>query len=86
MLEGTPNLDFWQDSVVGILTEQGRCVGVTTGLGMEIRAKSVVLTNGTFLNGLLHIGEKQFGVAEQVNARPRASPSSWSILGSKVVG
>ena len=61
MLEGTPNLDFWQDSVVGILTEGGRCVGVKTGLGMEIRAKSVVLTNGTFLNGLLHIGEKQFG-------------------------
>ena len=61
MLEGTPKLDFWQDSVVGILTEGGRCVGVKTGLGMEIRAKSVVLTNGTFLNGLLHIGEKQFG-------------------------
>ena len=61
MLEGTPNLDFWQDSVVGILTEGGRCVGVKTGLGMEIHAKSVVLTNGTFLNGLLHIGEKQFG-------------------------
>ena len=61
MLEGTPNLDFWQDSVVGILVEQGRCVGVKTGLGMEIRAKSVVLTNGTFLNGLMHIGEKQFG-------------------------
>ena len=61
MLEGTPNLDFWQDSVVGILTEGDRCVGVKTGLGMEIRAKSVVLTNGTFLNGLLHIGEKQFG-------------------------
>ena len=61
MLEGTPNLDFWQDGVVGILVEQGRCVGVKTGLGMEIRAKSVVLTNGTFLNGLMHIGEKQFG-------------------------
>ena len=61
MLEGTPNLDFWQDSVVGILTEGGHCVGVKTGLGMEIHAKSVVLTNGTFLNGLLHIGEKQFG-------------------------
>ena len=61
MLEGTPNLDFWQDSVVGILVEQGRCVGVKTGLGMEIRAQSVVLTNGTFLNGLMHIGEKQFG-------------------------
>ena len=61
MLEATPNLDFWQDSVVGILTENGRCVGVKTGLGMTIRAKAVVLTNGTFLNGLMHIGEKQFG-------------------------
>ncbi|MGB1383910.1 MAG: tRNA uridine-5-carboxymethylaminomethyl(34) synthesis enzyme MnmG [Flavobacteriales bacterium] len=61
MLESTPNLDFWQDSVVGILTEGGRCVGVETGLGMKIRARAVVLTNGTFLNGLLHIGEKQFG-------------------------
>lgn len=61
MLEATPNLDFWQDSVVGILTESGRCVGVRTGLGMEIRSRSVVLTNGTFLNGLMHIGEKQFG-------------------------
>ena len=61
MLEATPNLDFWQDGVVGIVVEGGRCVGVRTGLGMVIRAKSVVLTNGTFLNGLLHIGEKQFG-------------------------
>ena len=61
MLENTPNLDFWQDGVVGILVENGRCVGVKTGLGMSIRAKSVVLTNGTFLNGLMHIGEKQFG-------------------------
>ena len=61
MLEATPNLDFWQDSVVGILTEHGRCVGVKTGLGMTVRAKAVVLTNGTFLNGLMHIGEKQFG-------------------------
>ena len=61
MLEATPNLDFWQDSVVGIVVENGRCVGVRTGLGMEVRAKAVVLTNGTFLNGLLHIGEKRFG-------------------------
>ena len=61
LLEATPNLDFWQDSVTGILTENGRCVGVKTGLGMTIRAKAVVLTNGTFLNGLMHIGEKQFG-------------------------
>ena len=61
MLEATPNLDFWQDSVIGILTENGRCVGVKTGLGMTVCAKAVVLTNGTFLNGLMHIGEKQFG-------------------------
>lgn len=61
LLENTPNLDFWQDGVVGILVENGRCVGVKTGLGMSIHAKSVVLTNGTFLNGLMHIGEKQFG-------------------------
>jgi tRNA uridine 5-carboxymethylaminomethyl modification enzyme len=61
MLEATPNLDFWQDGVVSVIVEGGCCVGVRTGLGMEIRAKSVVLTNGTFLNGLLHIGEKQFG-------------------------
>lgn len=61
MLEQTENLDFWQDSVVGVLVEGERCVGVKTMIGGEIRAKSVVLTNGTFLNGLLHIGEKQFG-------------------------
>ncbi|MAO46957.1 MAG: tRNA uridine-5-carboxymethylaminomethyl(34) synthesis enzyme MnmG [Crocinitomicaceae bacterium] len=61
MLEGTANLDFWQDSVVGVVVEKGRCVGVKTMIGGEIRGKSVVLTNGTFLNGLLHIGEKQFG-------------------------
>ena len=61
MLEQTKNLDFWQDSVVGVIVEGERCVGVKTMIGGEIRAKSVVLTNGTFLNGLLHIGEKQFG-------------------------
>ena len=61
MLEQTENLDFWQDSVVGVIVEGERCVGVKTMIGGEIRAKSVVLTNGTFLNGLLHIGEKQFG-------------------------
>ena len=61
MLEQTKNLDFWQDSVVGIIVEGESCVGVKTLVGGEIRAKRVVLTNGTFLNGLLHIGEKQFG-------------------------
>lgn len=61
MLENTENLDFWQDSVVGVVVEGERCVGVKTLVGGEIKAKSIVLTNGTFLNGLLHIGEKQFG-------------------------
>ncbi|MHC1706761.1 MAG: tRNA uridine-5-carboxymethylaminomethyl(34) synthesis enzyme MnmG [Bacteroidales bacterium] len=60
MLENTPNLDFWQDKVSGILTNGNKVTGVKTGLGWEIRAKAVVLTNGTFLNGLIHIGEKNF--------------------------
>lgn len=61
MLESTPNLDFWQETVVGVLVEGGRAVGIKTTLGIDIRAKAIVLTNGTFLNGLIHIGEKQFG-------------------------
>jgi tRNA uridine 5-carboxymethylaminomethyl modification enzyme len=61
MLEQTSNVDFYQDMVKGLLVKQGRVEGVITGLGHEIRAKSVVLTNGTFLNGVIHIGEKQFG-------------------------
>lgn len=61
MLEATPNVDFWQDMVKGILVEDGQACGVITGLGIEIRSKAVVLTNGTFLNGIIHIGEKQFG-------------------------
>ncbi|MBL0233945.1 MAG: tRNA uridine-5-carboxymethylaminomethyl(34) synthesis enzyme MnmG [Chitinophagaceae bacterium] len=61
MLENTPNLDFYQDMVKGLLVKDGSCYGVVTGLGHEIKAKAVVLTNGTFLNGIVHIGEKQFG-------------------------
>ncbi len=61
MLEKTPNLDFYQDMVKGLLIKDGVCSGVVTGLGHEIKAKSVVLTNGTFLNGIVHIGEKNFG-------------------------
>ena len=61
MLEQTPNLDFYQDMVNGLLIKDGICFGVVTGLGHEIKAKSVVLTNGTFLNGIVHIGEKNFG-------------------------
>lgn len=61
MLERTPGLDIWQDSVKGLIVSRGTVVGVETQLGMEIRGKSVVLTNGTFLNGMIHIGEKNFG-------------------------
>ena len=60
-LENTPNCDFYQEMVSGLLVENNQVVGVRTSLGLEIRAKAVVLTNGTFLNGLIHIGEKQFG-------------------------
>lgn len=61
MLEQTPNLDFFQDMVTGIIVKGDRIRGVRTGMGLEIMAKTVVLTNGTFLNGLIHIGEKNFG-------------------------
>ena len=61
MLEANPNIDFWQEMVTGIVVKDGMVTGVRTGLGIEIPGKAVVLTNGTFLNGLIHIGEKQFG-------------------------
>src|ERR1700749_1031027 len=60
MLEQTPNVDFWQDMVSGLLIKDGAVAGIRTSMGMDIEAKAVVLTNGTFLNGLIHIGEKQF--------------------------
>ena len=61
LLESTPNLDFYQDMVNGLIVKDSRVMGIVTGMGNEIEAKSVVLTNGTFLNGIIHIGEKQFG-------------------------
>lgn len=60
-LENTPNLDFFQDMVKSLIIENNQAVGVVTSLGIEIRSKSVVLTNGTFLNGLIHVGDKQLG-------------------------
>ncbi len=60
-LENTPNLDFFQDMVKSLIIENNKAVGVVTSLGIEIRSKSVVLTNGTFLNGLIHVGDKQLG-------------------------
>ncbi|WP_207421712.1 tRNA uridine-5-carboxymethylaminomethyl(34) synthesis enzyme MnmG [Desertivirga brevis] len=61
MLERTPNIDFWQDTVKAILTKGDKVAGVVTSLGIEIESSAVVLTNGTFLNGIIHIGEKKFG-------------------------
>ncbi len=61
MLEGTPNLDFYQEMISGILIENNKVIGVKTSLGIEIKSNTVILTNGTFLNGLIHIGDKQFG-------------------------
>ena len=70
MLEQTPNIDFLQDMVVGILNKGDRVTGVLTSFGYNIESKSVILTSGTFLNGIIHIGEKQFGggrVAEKAS-------------------
>lgn len=61
MLEAHPNIDFWQEMVTGVVVKGGRVRGVYTGMGMEIESDAVVLTSGTFLNGIIHIGEKQFG-------------------------
>lgn len=60
-LERTPNVDFWQEMVSGIIVKNDKAIGVKTSMGIKIFAKSVILTNGTFLNGLIHIGEKKFG-------------------------
>ena len=61
LLEKNPNVDFWQDMCTGVIVEQNKIVGVKTSLGISIYGKSVVLTNGTFLNGLIHLGDKNFG-------------------------
>ena len=61
LLEATPNVDFWQDMVQELIVEDGKVCGVKTGMDVEIRGKAVILTNGTFLNGLIHLGEKNYG-------------------------
>jgi len=60
-LEKTPNVDFWQDSVNNIIVEGGKACGVITSMGITLKSRSVIITSGTFLNGIIHIGEKQFG-------------------------
>ena len=61
LLEQNPNVDFWQDMGTGIIVEDNKVIGVKTSLGINIYSRAVVLTNGTFLNGIIHLGEKQFG-------------------------
>src|SRR6201999_2902405 len=61
MLENTPNVDFYQDIARSIIVKDGRACGIVTGLGHHIHSKAVVITSGTFLNGIIHIGEKQLG-------------------------
>ena len=79
MLEGTPNVDFYQDTVKGLIIKNDCVYGVSTDLGHEIKSKSVILTNGTFLNGIIHIGEKNFGGGRMAE---RAATGITEQLGS----
>lgn len=80
-LEQTPNVDFWQEMITGLLVKNGELKGVRTSIGLEIPGKSVVLTNGTFLNGLIHIGEKQFGGGRTGEAAARGITEQLVELG-----
>jgi tRNA uridine 5-carboxymethylaminomethyl modification enzyme len=84
-LERNLNIDFWQEMVSGLIVENNQVVGVKTQLGIEFRAKSVVLTNGTFLNGLIHIGEKTLEVVELLKEKQQESLSNWWNLALKLV-
>jgi len=87
MLENTPNLDFWQDMVVDILVKENRIFGVKTSMGQEIKAKSVILTNGTFLNGTIHIGQKKFGggrIGERASVGLTASLNNLGFESSRM--
>lgn len=78
-LEGNLNVDFWQDSVQQLIVEKGKIKGVVTRMGMTFTARTVVLTNGTFLNGLIHIGEKNFGGGRM--AEPMAIGLTEQLIG-----
>ncbi|PZX58349.1 tRNA uridine 5-carboxymethylaminomethyl modification enzyme [Algoriphagus ratkowskyi] len=80
-LEQTPNVDFWQEMITGLVVKKGELKGVRTSIGLEIFGKSVVLTNGTFLNGLIHIGEKQFGGGRTGEAAARGITEQLVELG-----
>ena len=82
MLEKTINIDFWQEMVTEILVHDGRVTGVKTALGLEIKSDAVILTNGTFLNGKIHIGEKNFGggrTAEKASTGLTENLKSWDL-------
>ena len=81
MLEAHPNIDFWQEMVTGIMVKDSRAVGIHTGMGIEIEGQSVVLTNGTFLNGLIHIGTKQFGGGRAGERASKGITEQLSTLG-----
>ena len=81
MLETHPNIDFWQEMVSGLLVKDGRVQGVRTGMGLEIAGRAVVLTNGTFLNGIIHIGEKQFGGGRAGESAARGITEQLVALG-----
>ncbi len=83
ILEKTPNLDFYQDSVVGLLVKKNIVCGVVTQLGLHIESKTVVLTNGTFLNGLIHVGEKNFGGGRAGEKASLGITENLSSLGFK---
>lgn len=81
-LEANPNVDFYQDTVLGLIRDGNKVTGVTTNLGHHIQAKAIVLTNGTFLNGIIHIGEKQFGggrIAEKASGGITEQLVSWGF-------
>ena len=86
-LESIPNLDFYQDSVIGLIKEGDKILGVKTALGNEILAKAVVLTNGTFLNGIIHIGEKQLGggrMAEKASTGITETLIEWGFESNRL--
>lgn len=80
-LENTPNVDFWQEMITGLIIKNGVIKGVRTSIGLEIPGKSVILTNGTFLNGLIHIGEKNFGGGRTGEAAARGITEQLEELG-----
>ena len=83
LLERNKNVDFWQEMVTQLLVKKDKVIGIKTALGVEIRAKSVVLTNGTFLNGLIHVGEKNFGGGRSGEKASTGITEQLEVLGFK---